>query len=492
MTALLAAGPAVAHELIVSETVQAAPDGSFSAPATFVVGPGPERLEYILLLAQGNADPIGIEYTYFCFNLLPEGTVENVSLDVTLVDPQQPAVVDTTAVTCGVSGEQTVFPGSTTVVPYEPQRPGAIYWTDSGGVYRSRLDGSAPQEVVSPLEANAQDAIAIDPLEGRLYWNSFEPELIAGVIRRARIHEGDPEIFFIGTKGGLRGVASDVPDRRLYIAEPSDCVPLCGALGRVKFDQSGLEELIALDIPDALAVAPALGRMCWSDVFNNTIECADLDGGNPSVLLSGVGARGLAIDEVDEVIYWSESSPPAIRRIALAGGAPLPEEVVTEGLSDPQGVAFDPIYRRLYWADRGSGKIQRVDPAGVLVEDVVTNLVAPEGIAIDWGQGELNLELDDGNLYWDPAGDATRFDVVRGDLHALRSSGGDYSTAAIGCAAEVAGAGTSFTETPATGEALFVLVRPVTSTGNGTYDSLGLGQAGARDTQIAASGGDCP
>ena len=92
----------------------------------------------------------------------------------------------------------------------------------------------------------------------------------------------------------------------------------------------------------------------------------------------------------------------------------------------------------------------------------------------------------------EPVGGVTRFDVVTGDLLGLRASGRDYSTAGISCAAEVAGTSTAFTDTPAAGEALFVLVRPVSGTGDGTYDSLGHGQVGARDAEVGASGGDCP
>jgi hypothetical protein len=165
---------------------------------------------------------------------------------------------------------------------------------------------------------------------------------------------------------------------------------------------------------------------------------------------------------------------------------------VTDDLSDPQGVAFDPFFRRIYWADRGTGKIQRVDPGSILVEDVVTGLAAPKGVAVDPGDGDLQLELNPASATWQSASGANRFDVVTGDLVALRAAAGDYSTAGIACLGEVAGTTTAWGEAPGPGEGLFMLVRPSTSTGNGTYDSLGHRQVGARDGEVDASGADCP
>ncbi|MCH7940201.1 MAG: choice-of-anchor D domain-containing protein, partial [Candidatus Marinimicrobia bacterium] len=46
---------------------------------------------------------------------------------------------------------------------------------------------------------------------------------------------------------------------------------------------------------------------------------------------------------------------------------------------------------KIYWANTGLGKIQRSDPDGANVQDVVTGLTSPEGIAVDSAGG---------NVYW--------------------------------------------------------------------------------------------
>ena len=231
--------------------------------------------------------------------------------------------------------------------------------------------------------------------------------------------------------------------------------------------------------------------MCWADIFDESIRCADRDGDNVVTLFSGIDARGLAIDGDEGRIFWSQAMPPSIRRADLDGNNA--EDVVIEGLVEPTGVAFDPVFRKVYWSDRATGKVQRSDPKGIFVEDLLVDLVQPLGIALDWGAGDLQLTLDEDELFWSAVNGASRVDVIRGDLDELRSTSGDYSAANIACVAnDLPGTSTGFTEEPDPGKGMFLLLRAVSVTDPGTYDSLGSRQVAARDSEILASGGDCP
>ena len=57
------------------------------------------------------------------------------------------------------------------------------------------------------------------------------------------------------------------------------------------------------------------------------------------------------------------------------------EEIVT-GLSNPAGIAVDGLNGKMYWTDAGAGKIQRADLNGTNVQELVTGLVGPIGIAL--------------------------------------------------------------------------------------------------------------
>lgn len=86
---------------------------------------------------------------------------------------------------------------------------------------------------------------------------------------------------------------------------------------------------------------------------------------------------------------------------------------------------------------------------------------------------------------------AADYDVVRGDLGLLRSSGGDFTLATVDCVANDHGEASSATPDPQlTGEAFWFLVRSADAAG--IYDSGASSQVGQRDVEIAASGVACP
>ncbi len=111
------------------------------------------------------------------------------------------------------------------------------------------------------------------------------------------------------------------------------------------------------------------------------------------------------------------------------------------------------------------------------------------------GTASVNADASgsDTLLAWSAVAGATGYDVVRGSLATLRAGGGNFTTAVGACLANDQGATTlSDTDTPATGDAFFYLVRGVNCGGGGSYDSGGAGQAGSRDAEIAASSQACP
>jgi hypothetical protein len=112
-----------------------------------------------------------------------------------------------------------------------------------------------------------------------------------------------------------------------------------------------------------------------------------------------------------------------------------------------------------------------------------------------WGvpvTSQFLLTMDRNMLFWTPLAGASSYDVMVGDLMVLRSSAGDYAASVLGCempAVESTSAG--YAEDPAPGEALWILVRGVSTNGPMTFESLGDGQVGLRDDEIAA-GASCP
>jgi hypothetical protein len=111
--------------------------------------------------------------------------------------------------------------------------------------------------------------------------------------------------------------------------------------------------------------------------------------------------------------------------------------------------------------------------------------------------GELEIQVDksggDLEISWTPLAGATEYDVVRGDLDLLRSSGGNYSIATKECIGnDRTIAPVTHAENPNPGKGFWYLARGDNCGGKGTYDTTGPGQQGPRDAAVAASPLDCP
>ncbi len=123
--------------------------------------------------------------------------------------------------------------------------------------------------------------------------------------------------------------------------------------------------------------------------------------------------------------------------------------------------------------------------AGVAAADNVCAVAAPTG--------QTSLSFSGTLLSWTAVTDATWYDVVRGTLSVLRSSGGNFTSATDICLGNDQ-AGTSYTDAtnPAVGDGLWYLVRAGNCGGNGSYDEGQPSQIGSRDAEIAASANACP
>ena len=109
--------------------------------------------------------------------------------------------------------------------------------------------------------------------------------------------------------------------------------------------------------------------------------------------------------------------------------------------------------------------------------------------------GDPDISIDfaaKDQLVWSSPPEATAFDVIRGDLDALRVGKGDFGFSTEECLADdQPTAGLIHTVDPLPGEGFWYLVRRVVDQQNGGYDTCSPAQFGGRDAGIAASGFDC-
>lgn len=97
--------------------------------------------------------------------------------------------------------------------------------------------------------------------------------------------------------------------------------------------------------------------------------------------------------------------------------------------------------------------------------------------------------LEGDAIRWSDLATSAGYDVVRGDLAALRTSHGDFRSATRECLAnDLAEPEFHYAVDPHPGEGFWLLVRAA----NGSYDDEEPFQVGSRDPGIAASGLGCP
>jgi spore coat protein A len=123
----------------------------------------------------------------------------------------------------------------------------------------------------------------------------------------------------------------------------------------------------------------------------------------------------------------------------------------------------------------------------ITTSDISTVTISDSGLVVP-----LELRAETTRLWWGSVAGAASYDVVRGSLVPLRTSGGNF---ALGTVTQICAANDSVstfwlpTETPAPGQGTWYLVRGQPA---GTYDSGAPSQSGSRDAEIAASGNACP
>ena len=131
------------------------------------------------------------------------------------------------------------------------------------------------------------------------------------------------------------------------------------------------------------------------------IQRANLDGSNVQDLITQglIGPRGIALDVAGGKMYWTDNDTDKIQRANLDGSNV--QDLVTRGLEGTNGIALDVAGGKMYWTDTGTGKIQRANLDGSNVQDLVTRgLTSPIHIALD---------VTGGKMYWTDVGYSDRF-----------------------------------------------------------------------------------
>jgi hypothetical protein len=183
----------------------------------------------------------------------------------------------------------------------------------------------------------------------------------------------------------LRGIAVDAGQQKIYVTATN--LERGPYIARMNLDGSQPESLQkfasgARSEPRDLALDPGAGRMYWSDFGTNSIRRADLAPGSPRTdVITGLsGPSGIALDLLNDRIYWTETNGGSIGSANLDGTGAV---MLITGLRSPSGLAVDVEGDRIYWSEIGTPRICSARLDGTDVMTLPLPVGFPAGIWVD-------------------------------------------------------------------------------------------------------------
>ena len=154
--------------------------------------------------------------------------------------------------------------------------------------------------------------------------------------------------------------------------------------------------------------------ICWSANQDERIQCAQPDGSMQLELLGGLGKpMGMAVDQINGILYWGEREPERIMSLDLNGDG-IPTELVSLGVNvDVRGVAVALSIGKIYWVTENNMKIQRANLDGTDVEDLPIAPATYFDVIVDDTTGTLYWTA--GSEIWRGALDGTSASMIIGD-----------------------------------------------------------------------------
>jgi len=280
-----------------------------------------------------------------------------------------------------ISDGKDVWNVNTPSAPIAETTGNKIYWVDfsDGKIFRSNLDGSAVEAVLSGL--SSPTGIAVDATAGKLYWTDDG----TNKIQSANLNGSNvQELIYIKDVRSPTNIALDVEGGKMYWIQT---FVFSSEIWRANLNGSNPQRILrtSLDSLNSIALDAAGGKIYWSQtgfLASNKIRRANLDGSNVQTLVSGWGIpSGIVLDIAGGKMYWTDSREHKIQRANLDGSNV--QTLVTSGLDTPSDIALDVAAGKMYWVERRGGKIRRANLDGSNVQTLVSGLSRPSGIALD-------------------------------------------------------------------------------------------------------------
>ncbi len=255
---------------------------------------------------------------------------------------------------------------------------GVLYWSELGPaktVSRSHLDGTNIQTLA--LGGETTRDIVLDLTADKLYGTS-----LLDVIGRSNLDGTGLESVVSGVGIAEWGLDLDLGNGFVYWTDRD-----ADAIFRAELDGSNPTQILTTGQPRGIRVDPVGGKIYWADSGDGGAQAvlrANLDGTGKEILAVGFRPRFLDLDLTNNHVYWTDSSAGVIERANLDGSG---RQTLLSGLSGPLGIALDAAGNAMYWTDSPDGLVQRAALDGSGVQTILSGLTSPSAIALDLRAG---------------------------------------------------------------------------------------------------------
>lgn len=150
-----------------------------------------------------------------------------------------------------------------------------------------------------------------------------------------------------------------------------------------------MQKLWAVLLVASWTIGSSAGQIYWTETDGDggMIRRANADGSGVVTVMRGLDAAiGIAVDETEGKLYWTEVLAGEIWRADLNGGN---RERIVSSLWTPIDVVVDPMRDRVYWTDHSLQQIGAAPRSGGVPETVMPDIYAAEGLALDAAEGIL-------------------------------------------------------------------------------------------------------
>lgn len=254
------------------------------------------------------------------------------------------------------------------------QQGDAIYYIEYGNnvIKKLPLDGSGVSTTILNITGKAGVGLAYDNANDKIYFSDFE---VTGSGNIWRMNGDGTGLQSIAS--GLTdpyGIALDLTNGKIYWADD------LGNISRSNLDGTSLQtgivniagaqmRAVALDVPN--------NKMYFYEVNAEKLYSANLDGSNPTAIISGSYGYSILIDHLNGKIYYDERNSGTIKRADLTGAGAI---TIATTSSRIYGLAIDNDSGKLYWSDRDAGELRKANLDGTIQETVLSGLLSPRGI----------------------------------------------------------------------------------------------------------------